>query len=202
MATLSLVLDKRRQKKDGTYPLVFQIVMNSVPVKISSGRSVKEEDFDKPNGIIKNAPAVNKELFRAEEAYRIKIEIFCSKHPNCKSGSELKNFLLNKTPDELTISEFWNKTIVELTNMGRMGGVSIYRQSKNAIEKQIDLNIPFQKFTYRDLLILEQKLYLSGMSVNGMSVYLRCFRAVCNRAINEDILSFDWYPFRNYKFNK
>ena len=46
MATMSLVLDKRRQKKDGTYPLVFQVVMNSVPVKISSGISVKEEDFE------------------------------------------------------------------------------------------------------------------------------------------------------------
>jgi hypothetical protein len=50
MATMSLVLDKRRQKKDGTYPLVFQVVMNSVPVKISSGISVKEEDFDRANG--------------------------------------------------------------------------------------------------------------------------------------------------------
>jgi hypothetical protein len=35
MATLSLILDKRRQKKDGTYPLIFQVVLNTVPVKIS-----------------------------------------------------------------------------------------------------------------------------------------------------------------------
>ena len=40
MATLSLVLDKRRQKKDSTYPLVFQVVMNSKPVKISTGISL------------------------------------------------------------------------------------------------------------------------------------------------------------------
>ena len=30
MATLGLVLDKRRQKKDGTYPLVFQVIMDQV----------------------------------------------------------------------------------------------------------------------------------------------------------------------------
>jgi len=45
MATLSLVLDKRRQKKDGTYPLVFQVVLKTVPVKISTGISVKGRPF-------------------------------------------------------------------------------------------------------------------------------------------------------------
>jgi integrase/recombinase XerD len=202
MATMSLVLDKRRQKKDGTYPVVFQVVMNTVPVKISSGISVKEEDFDRANGVIKNSPTLNKELFRIEEAYRIKVEKFCAQNPKCKSGSELKNFLLNRTPDELTISEFWDKTILELTNMGRLGGANIYRQSKKTIEKHTDINIPFLKFTYRDLLNLEQKLYLSGMSINGLGVYLRCFRALCNRAIKEDIVNFEWYPFRKYKVKK
>jgi hypothetical protein len=60
MATLSLVLDKRRQKKDSTYPLVFQVVMNSVPVKISTGISVRECEFDSVNGIIKESSSVNK----------------------------------------------------------------------------------------------------------------------------------------------
>jgi integrase len=202
MATMSLVLDKRRQKKDGTYPLVFQVVMNSVPVKISSGISVKEEDFDRANGVIKNSPTLNKELFRIEEAYRIKVEKFCAQHPKSKNGAELKCFLLNKAPDELTISEFWDKTILELTNMGRLGGASVYRQSKNSVEKHVDLNIPFHKFTYRDILNLEQNLYQSGISINGMGVYLRSFRAICNKAIKEDIVNFEWYPFRKYKIKK
>lgn len=69
MATLSLVLDKRRQKKDGTYPLVFQVVLKTVPVKISTGISVKEEDFDRKNGFIKSDMSLNRELFRTEETY-------------------------------------------------------------------------------------------------------------------------------------
>jgi hypothetical protein len=60
MSTMSLVLDKRRPKKDGTYPVVFQVVMNTVPVKISSGIAVKEEDFDRANGVIKNSSTLNK----------------------------------------------------------------------------------------------------------------------------------------------
>ena len=97
MATLSLVLDKRRQKKDSTYPLVFQVVMNSVPVKISTGISVGECEFDSVNGIIKESSSVNKELFRVEATYRKKLDKFCVMNPTCVNGLELKNYLLNKT---------------------------------------------------------------------------------------------------------
>ena len=55
MATLSLALDKRRQKKDGTYLLVYQVVMNSIPLKLSTGISVMEQDFDNSNNVLKNS---------------------------------------------------------------------------------------------------------------------------------------------------
>ncbi len=77
--------------------------------------------------------------------------------------------------------------------MGRLGGAKIYIQSKSTLEKHTNFNVPFLKFCYRDLLQLEQKLHLSGMSVNGMGVYLRCFRTICNNAIKQDLVSFEWH---------
>jgi|APGre2960657404_1045060.scaffolds.fasta_scaffold51084_1 hypothetical protein len=115
MATLSLVLDKRRQKKDGTYPLVFQVVFYTVPVKISTGISLVEEDFDKQSGFIKNDKSLNKELFRIEETYRKRLEQFVLKYPKNRNANELRYFILNKTLDELTISEYWDRTIKDLT---------------------------------------------------------------------------------------
>ena len=84
-------------------------------------------------------------------------------NPTCVNGVELKNYLLNKTPDEFTIAEFWGTTIQKLLTLGRLGGANVYKQSKTAIEKHADLNIPFNKFTYHDLLNLEQQLYLSRL---------------------------------------
>ncbi len=170
MATLSLVLDKRRQKKDGTYPLVFQVVLKSVPVKISTGISVKEEDFDRKNGYIKSDMSLNRELFRTEENYQQRLELFNLQYPNSKNANDLKCFLQNKAINQQTISEFWDNTIQELIVMGRLGGANVYRQSKSSISKYVDLNIPFQHFTYRDLLKLEQQMHLAGISVNGMGV--------------------------------
>ena len=202
MATLSLVLDKRRQKKDGTYPLVFQVILKTIPVKISTGISVKEEDFDRKNGFIKSDMSLNRELFRTEENYRQRLEQFNLHYPNSNNANDLKCFLQNKAPNELTISEFWDNTIQELIVMGRLGGANVYRQSKASIGKYVDLNITFQHFTYRDLLKLEQQMHLAGISVNGMGVYLRSFRAICNKAIKEDVVTYEWYPFRKYRVKK
>jgi integrase len=202
MATLSLVLDKRRQKKDGTYPLVFQVVLKTIPVKISTGISVKEEDFDRKNGFIKSDISLNRELFRTEETYRQRLEQFNLQYPNSKNANDLKCFLQNKAINQQTISEFWDNTIQELVVMGRLGGAKIYKQSKSTIGKYVNLNIHFQNFTYRDLLKLEQQMHLAGISVNGMGVYLRSFRAICNKAIKEDVVSYEWYPFRKYRVKK
>jgi len=49
---------------------------------------------------------------------------------------------------------------------------------------------------------LETKVYNRGMSINGASVYLRTFRAVCNKAINQDIVNLEWYPFRKHRMRK
>ena len=40
------------------------------------------------------------------------------------------------------------------------------------------------------------------MSINGIGVYMRTFRAICNRAINLDFVGYEWYPFRKYKIQK
>ncbi len=202
MATLSLVLDKRRQKKDGTFPLVFQVVMNTVPVKISTGLSINEYDFDSVAGVHKRSIILNDQLNILEATYSKRLQQFCLLDPTCRSANEIKKYLLNKTPDELTISEFWDNTILELRNLGRLGGANIYSQSKVRIGKHIDLNIPFRKFVYRDLLTLEQQMHMAGIGTNSVGVYFRTFRAICNKAIKEDVVNYEWYPFRKYTIKK
>ena len=130
MATLSLALDKRRQKKDGTFPLVYQVVMNSIPLKLSTGISVVEQDFDKTNNVLKNSTTLTDGLFKLECLYRSRLQLLYLKNPNCTNGKEIKEFLLNKTPDELTMSEFWDKAINELKGMGRHGIFCIDNQTK------------------------------------------------------------------------
>ena len=46
MATIYTLLDTRREKQDGTYPVVFRVVHSRLATTINSGYSVKEKDWD------------------------------------------------------------------------------------------------------------------------------------------------------------
>jgi|GEM_PF-1465630 len=202
MATLNLVLDKRRVKKDSTYPVVFRLSANRKQAFIPTGISINEQDYDEKNSLVINSPRLNEDIYKLDRIYRKRFYQYIIENSGCEDVLVLKNYLLNKTSDELTVYEFWEDTIKKLKNVGRNGGCAIYQQSLNTISQEINLKIPFLKLSYRDIIDLETKLYQRGMSINGIGVYMRTFRAICNRAINLDFVGYEWYPFRKYKIQK
>jgi integrase/recombinase XerD len=202
MATLKLALDTRRAKKDGTYPLVFKISINRDKVYIPTGISVKENEFNSETNLVFNNTKVNELLMNLDTVYRNRFYQYIINHQGRECIKEAKSFILNKLKEEITMQEFWENIIREMKMSGRYGGVKIYNQSLSTISKEINLSVPFTTLTFKDVLNLESKLYRRGMSVNGASVYLRTFRAVCNKAINQDLVNYEWYPFRKHKMKK
>ena len=202
MATLSLVLDKRRAKQDGTFPIVFRIGVGKKSSYIKTGIYILENQFDTSSNLVKNADNLNKQLYQLDILYRQRFYKYILENPDNENIVDLKNYLINKLPEEHTIKEFWEEHIVTLNNSGRNGGARVYKMSLSVISKNTNLDIPFNKYTYKDLVQLEKVLYQNGVSTNGIGVYFRSFRAICNKAINMDIVGYEWYPFRKYKIKK
>jgi integrase len=202
MATLKLTLDTRRVKKDGTFPLVFKLTVNRSSTQIQTGISILESQFDSENNLVVNSSSLNEQLLKLDALYRTRLNQYILANQGHEKLEVAKKHVLNKRPDEVTILEFWNQTIEEMKNAGRLGGVKPYEQSLKAISKEINLNVPFRNLSYKDVITLENKLLNRGMSVNGMSVYFRTFRAICNKAINLDLIGYEWYPFRKFKIKK
>ena len=202
MATFSLVLDKRRAKQDGTYPLAFRLGIGRKNTYIKTGIYILENQFDASNNLVKGSNTLNEQLYQLDTLYRQRFYKYILEHPENENIVELKNYLINKLPEEITIKEFWEEHIVTLNNSGRNGGARVYKMSLSVISKNTNLDIPFNKYSYKDLLLLEKELYKNGMSTNGMGVYFRSFRAICNKAINMDVVGYEWYPFRKYKIKK
>ena len=202
MATLKLALDTRRAKKDGTFPLVFKLFINKEQSNITTGISVKPTEFHAESNLIIGNPKANELLMNLDTQYRTRFYQYIINHQGHEQMAEAKAYILNKQPEEFTVAEYWENLIGNMKIAGRDGGVKIYQQSLSTIRKEINLNIPFAALSYKDVMNLETKLYKRGMSVNGASVYLRTFRAVCNKAINQDIVKLEWYPFRKHRMRK
>ncbi|MFM1947024.1 MAG: hypothetical protein RL207_1307 [Bacteroidota bacterium] len=202
MATLTLALDMRRAKKDGTFPLVFKLSVNREKSYITTGISVKPTEFHTESNLIIGNPKANELLMNLDTQYRTRFYQYIINNQGHEQLSEAKAFILNRQPEEFTVAEYWDNLINNMKVAGRDGGVKIYQQSLSTISKEINLDIPFTALSYKDVMNLETKLYKRGMSINGASVYLRTFRAVCNKAINQDIVKLEWYPFRKHRMRK
>lgn len=202
MATLNLVHDTRRARKDGTYPLVFRIRLDKKFKDIATGYTVDKKSFDiRTNTIIKDQVS-NDQIEQLKHHYYQRLRVYLVSNVGKEDLTDIRNYLVNKLPEEITITEFWEEHTMNLQTAGRNGGARVYKMSLAVLSKEMNLDIPFHRLSYKDLLAVEMKLYQRGMSDNGIGVYMRSFRAICNKAIHLDIVSIDWYPFRKYKIKR
>lgn len=202
MATLNLTLDTRRARKDGTYPLVFRLRAQEKFCDIGTGFKIKKEQFENKTNSLLNDLESNIALEQLKTYYLKRLRTYSTENIGCNDLRSMKAYLIDKPRNEITIFEFWNQHIQELKTANRHGGAKVYQTSLSVISKEIDLNSPFSKLDYKSIIDLESKLFKRGMSPNGIGVYMRSFRAICNKAIHFDIMGLEWYPFRKYRIRK
>jgi integrase len=167
-----------------------------------TGFSIQKNQFDKKTSTIIKDTLSNDQLEELRKHYFKRLKSYLVTNVGKEDIKELKQFLINKLHDEVTITEFWNMHIDSLRIAGRDGGARVYENSLNGIKTAINLDLPFSKINYKVILLLEESLFKRGMTINGIGVYMRSFRAICNKAIDVDVIGNDWYPFRKYKIKK
>ncbi len=203
MATIKIVLDQRRVKKDETYPIVIRIRHIKKYFDIKTNYCAQKIQFDEKKQKIINNIEANFDIEEQKDKYSKRIRDFLKENSFTTFDiNTLKKYVLQKPTEQLTIEEFWKEIIQQLIDSGRNGSARSYSITLSVISKIIDCNCKFTQISYKDLIIIETTLLKRGVSFNGIAVYMRTFRAVCNRAILYDIVGFEWYPFRKYKIKK
>lgn len=202
MATINLILDQRRESKSNTYPLVFRIYTLGKTRDLNTGIKLATTQFNSKSEEILGDDITNNTLQTLKLEYLQKLNLYKLKNNGVENAQEIKTFLEGKLSHEYTIHSFWQEQITELNTLGRTGTARAYNIVLSSISKQVNLSKPFNKFTYKDLIELEATLYKNGMTINGVSVYLRTFKAIYNKAINLDIVGYEHYPFRKFKIKK
>jgi integrase/recombinase XerD len=202
MATLTLVLDTRKANREGKYPLLFRIGLNRKYSYINTGVHLLPAQFNQQKSSIVGNAELNAKIKQQEAEYLQKLHLLLLDYPELNDPQVIKNKLLEKPAHDITIQEFWEEHIESLYTSGRNGGAKVYKMSLSALSKHMDFNIPFKRFTYRELIQLENRLFKHGVSVNGIGVYFRSLRAIYNKAINMEVASVENYPFRKYKIKK
>jgi len=203
MIHLKTNLDARRVHKDGTLPIVFRITVNGQMRTISTGFSCLPKDWDTRKCAVKEKTEQLKTLSRRltslELLYLNKVREYEQRNPENQNAQAVVNYLCDKKQEETTVRSFWQEEVSRLQRAGKYSNALHLEMVLHRLEKIVNLNIRFQAVNYSWLTELETKLLETGIKQNSISVYLRAFRSIYNKAINQELVDYSNYPFRRFK---
>jgi integrase len=204
-----LMLDRRREKKGGLYPICIVISFQGSRSYINLKRSVGEDFWDQKAGkVLKGAKvvgtlsSVNDYIHgKLTDAQRIITSLDLAGELEQMSHSELKSRISNKSKNA-SFSKYLDSIVSEHKKNGNDGQARIYGSIKNFLIKYADgdKDYKFDDINYKLLRRIDAsfKPRVPG-SRNGLSVYMRTIRAIWNRAIKERLVKKDKYPFVHYQ---
>lgn len=202
MVTILISLNSRK-KKNNTQPVVIRVRLQNIYFDISTGIYLNKESFQKMMEGKHEDPSLLQNLEDLKLIYFQKTREFQNKYLyKDYSITDLRNYLLGKDKSKTTVKDFWNEQIEVLLKSNRGGTAKSNINTLSVLSKIIDLDCPFHKISLKDLQVIEKTLRMRGNNYNSIAVYMRTFRAICNKAINFGLVDLDWYPFRNYKIRK
>ena len=188
---------------NGTYPVVIRIRHDNRYFDIPTGIDVQKAQFDSVHGLISGNRSLNFQLEELKEIYAGRLRNFLKDHIDQNfTLDQIKKILLRKDPSEVSVEEFWVDEINKLISENRGGSARTYKNTLSVLQKIINLKGPFSQISIKEILTIEETLRRRGNSYNSIAVYLRTFRAICNKAIDYQLVSIDWYLFKKYKIKK
>lgn len=201
MATVKFYLDKRRQKKDGTYPIKLNVFHNKqimIATQLSASEkewngneySVRAQNYKPRNivarGIINKAETV---IFTLEQQEKLK-------STTDKALKKLiEDAISSKVENQKTFLYYLDEFVSKKTNQGTK---SIYTTTRNKIE-EYDSYCTFESMDKSWLENFETWM-AKTMKVNAYAIHLRNIRSVFNYAIDEEYTTL--YPFRRFSIKK
>ncbi|MBE7169508.1 MAG: site-specific integrase [Williamsia sp.] len=204
---ITVSLDTRRQKKDGSYPVIMRLGHNARTTAITVGFSVLQKDWDDDKKAVRKSYSGTASVSRLNnllqkkkaEAMDVILKLHESGVLNTLSVSALRDRIDRKDFTNSFFS-YAEKQIEDLIKASRIGTARCYKGVVAILKTHTrGHDLKFQDISYAFLMTLETSHHSKGNGANGLSVYMRTIRAIFNKAIKEGLVDKELYPFANYK---
>lgn len=204
MVSVKIMLNKSRIRKDGTYPLVFQIIYRRQKKLIYMDYRLRTEDFDPVREMVvhnEQTPFSMKEVKKMNSSIRKqKKEILARVSELLEEEAEfsVKDIVahFNNNGDGICLLAFFDNCIDEKLVLKKYGIAAAYKSTQSSIrlfleDRDIYMANISEKLVdgYRSFL-MERKV-----SDNTIKYYMRNFRSIYNAAIRKGYRFKEKYPF-------
>lgn len=199
----AIILDKRRERKDGKYPIVLR-VFNQSYLYLGTGYYGTDSTFldgaftkKEPNFKLKNI-ALSDISNQVEKLFMSIGEAISDKTLRELINKEVLNKRHTKIP--APVQKYFIDYLDEFIGKKQKEGTrTVYTTTRNKIYKY-DPKATFETIDRRWLEGFEMWMVKSGMKTNAYAIHLRNIRSVFNYAIDNEYTTL--YPFRKFKIKK
>ena len=207
MATISVICYKSKTLANGEHPLVVRISKDSKKSYKYLGISVNPKHWDfkknepKPN--CPNREHILKIIQDKKAEYQTQVLEFKTFHKNFTASTLIKT--TEQTTIAKTVDMFYRELIAYYKQIGKIGNSNIYRDSYNSIKtfKKVDkLDFLFSEINLAWLNEYEKFLISCDKAETTMSLLFRTLRSSFNKAIEQNLVRSEDYPFKSFKMSK
>lgn len=205
MASIRIIL-RNKATKEGMFPIVMRIVKNRKSKLISLGLDCLKKDWDEENNQFKkthpNQLQRNRLLLKHKDRALKIIDEFLMDEIDFTLDQFEEKFR-GIEPNKMTVLEFWNEIISDLTKSGKVGNAKALNETKKSLFNfHKKNNLMFKEITPAFLEKYEVYLRENNNTDGGVAFKMRELRSIYNRAIKKNVIDEKYYPFKTYKVSK
>lgn len=203
--TAKVVLYKKLTLKTGEHPVYLRIIKDRVSSFLAIGINCHPTLWDeKPSLPKRKHPLYTeyKEKIEQKERQAERVIIELEKEGKNLSAMEITKLLKNQKASNTLLYTFFDEVIEREKDSGSIKNSMVYRDTRNNLQKFNNTHLHFSDITHAFLNKFEEHLQANGKGGNSIYIYLRTFRALINKAINEGICNAQYYPFKKFSLAK
>ena len=197
IAKTSIILDTRRKKQNGQYPVKLRITFERKQRYYTTPYDLTEKAYQKVIFAVRQSDD-EKTLKRHIQSFENKAREIIQGLPVFNWINFEKRYLSNRGARE-TIAFAFEERINELKEAQQIGTAVSYECSQRSLNK-FSKDAKFADVTPEFLHQYEKWMLNQGKSVTTISIYLRSLRTLFNNAIGEGVLTKELYPFGKRKY--
>ncbi len=192
---IHLKIRKEKKNKFGQVPVLLYVYSKKSSAFINTGIKIKSHQFDiHEQKIIKHQNANELNFLLNEKKAEIIKYIILNEIDTLPAKEIIKQF---ETKDiNINLFDFIQQIISDKRINNKRSTASSYECMLNQLKKS-NLITNFNDLTKKNIQLFDNYLHQKGINETSRSIYLRSLRAVCNKAVNEDLLII--YPFKGFK---
>ena len=207
MATgVSILCYKSKTLANGAHPLMIRICKDGKKKYVSLGVSVLPQFWDfeknKPKRNCPNKIVIDKLIASKMAEYNALVVDMMAERK--EYTPQLLAQAVEQKIQGQTVAEMYDKLFAEMKKTERLGNLAVYKYSFNSLMSYTcnKLDIPFRDIDCLWLKRYEEWLHARGCKDTTISQLFRTLRSVFNKAIEQEVIKQDVYPFNRFKINK